>query len=221
MTKIQAGSRVLTLLALASLCATFGGGCAATDAKTGLTNVHTVSPGVLVRGGQPSDLGFRTLRDDYGVRTVVNLNDSTAKTEGHVVESLGMRYVALPSNAFRPDADKVLEFLQAIRDLQSTSGRGSRGAVYVHCQHGMDRTGYAVAAYRILVDGWDADRAMAELRGHQAFPHALLFPAIEPFVRRVYQDRDALRARLTPTTPLPALTPTPAIAKADTSAAGG
>ena len=51
-----------------------------TDAKTGLTNVHTVSPGVLVRGGQPSDLGFRTLRDDYRVRTVVNLNDATATT---------------------------------------------------------------------------------------------------------------------------------------------
>jgi protein tyrosine/serine phosphatase len=203
---------VIPLLALVSLCGIVGGGCAVTDAKTGLTNVHTVSPGVLVRGGQPSDRGFRTLRDDYGVRTVVNLNDSTAKTEGKVVESLGMRYVALPSNAFRPDAEKVIEFLQAIRELQSTP-RGGGGAVYVHCQHGMDRTGYAVAAYRILVDDWDADRAMAELRGLQAFPHAMLFPAIEPFVRGVYRDRDALRARLAPATP--------AIAKTDRIATVG
>jgi hypothetical protein len=219
MIKTQAGFRVLPLLALASLCAMLGGGCAVTDAKTGLTNVHTVSPGVLVRGGQPTDRGFQTLRDDYGVRTVVNLNDLTAKSEGKVVESLGMRYVALPSNAFRPDADKVIEFLQAIRELQSTP---DRGAVYVHCQHGMDRTGYAVACYRILVDGWDADRAMAELRGIQAFPHALLFPAIEPFVRTVYRDRETLRTRLAPPMPTtPAPTPAPAIAKADTTAAGG
>jgi protein tyrosine/serine phosphatase len=201
MIKTQAGFRVLALLALVSLCGIAGGGCAVTDARTGLTNVHTVSPGVLVRGGQPSDLGFRTLRDYYGVRTVVNLNDATARTEGKLVESLGMRYVALPSNAFRPDADKVIEFLQSIRELQRSTPGGSGGAVYVHCRHGMDRTGYAVAAYRILVDGWTADRAMAELRAHQAFPHAMLFPAIEPFVRGVYRDREALRARLAPATP--------------------
>jgi protein tyrosine/serine phosphatase len=219
MGKSQAGSRVLGLLALTSLCATFGGGgCAATDPRTGLANVHTVSPGVLVRGGQPSELGFRTLRDEYGVRTVVNLNDSTAKTEGEIVESLGMRYVALPSNAFRPDGDKVLEFLKAVQERQAAND-GTGGAVYVHCRHGMDRTGYAVAAYRILFDGWDADRAMAELRGYQAFPHALLFPAIEPFVRAVYHDRETFLTRLAPA-PTPA-THTPAIAKAHAPLAGG
>lgn len=203
MIQTPVGVRVLPLLALVSLYASVGGGCAVQDAKTGLANVHTVSPGVLVRGGQPSERGLQTLRDEYGVRTVVNLNDATAKTEGKVVESLGMRYVALPSNAFHPDADKVIEFVDAVREAQSSP---CGGAVYVHCQHGMDRTGYAVAAYRILVDDWTADRAMAELRGYQVFPHALLFPAIEPFVRTVYRDRGALRARL---------------AKAETSAAGG
>jgi hypothetical protein len=85
----------------------------------------------------------------------------------------------------------------------------------------MDRTGYAVAAYRILLDGWDADRAMAELRGIQAFPHALMFPAIEPFVRTVYRDREALRLRLAPAPMKTPATPAPAIAKADTPAAGG
>jgi protein tyrosine/serine phosphatase len=101
----------------------------------------------------------------------------------------------------------------------SPSGAGAGGAVYVHCQAGMDRTGFAVAAYRILVDGWDADRAMAELRGYQAFPHALLFPAIEPFVRAVYHDRETFLTRLAPA-PTPA-THTPAIAKAHAPLAGG
>jgi protein tyrosine/serine phosphatase len=204
-TQVRHPRTFFSYVAIAML-ASAGGGCAVNDAKTGLSNVHTVAPGVLVRGAQPSERGFRTLRDDYGVRTVVNLNDATAETEGKVVESLGMRYVALPSNAFRPDGEKVLAFLQAIRDCQSGTGFPgcTGGAVYVHCRHGMDRTGYAVAAYRILVDGWDADRAMDELRGHQAFPHALMFPAIEPFVRGVYRDREALRGRLAPA---PAATP--------------
>jgi hypothetical protein len=205
MIKTQAQIRVMVIRALVSLCAGIGGGgCAVNDAKTGLSNVHTVAPGVLVRGAQPSERGFRTLRDDYGVRTVVNLNDSTAKTEGKIVESLGMRYIAMPSDAFHPDSEKILQFVKTVRDARATPGGGG-AAVYVHCRHGMDRTGYAVAAYRILVDGWDADRAMAELRSIQAFPHAMLFPAIEPFVRGVYRDRESLRAGFA--APAPPATP--------------
>jgi protein tyrosine/serine phosphatase len=34
----------------------------------------------------------------------------------------------------------------------------------MHCEAGSRRTGVAVAAYRILVDGWDADRAIAEAK---------------------------------------------------------
>src|SRR5688572_15337493 len=40
-------------------------------------NVHTVVPGVLIRGGQPTKRGLRELRDDHGIRTVVNFNDLT------------------------------------------------------------------------------------------------------------------------------------------------
>jgi hypothetical protein len=208
MMRTQAGFRVLVLSALASLCAA-GGGCAVTDGKTGLANVHTVTPGILVRGGQPNERGFRSLHDDYGVRTVVNLNDLTEKSEQRIVESLRMRYLALPSNAFRPDPEKILQFVKTVRDASGG------GAVYVHCQHGMDRTGFAVAAYRILVDGWTADRAMAELRGYQVFPHAMLFPAIEPFVRGVYRDRDDWTRKLSPNSK-PAAAPTAAIASTAT-----
>jgi protein tyrosine/serine phosphatase len=33
---------------------------------------------------------------------------------------------------------------------------------YVHCEHGQDRTGLVVAAYRVLHDGWTTDAARAE-----------------------------------------------------------
>lgn len=36
--------------------------------------------------------------------------------------------------------------------------------VLVHCQHGQDRTGLAIAAYRVSVQGWTKDRAMQEAR---------------------------------------------------------
>jgi protein tyrosine/serine phosphatase len=178
-----------------------------------VANVHTVAPGVLVRGGQPDAAGFRALQQQYGIHTVVNLNDATATSEAKVVEGLGMRYVALPSNPFRPDSTKVLAFLQTV-----ASASADGGAVYVHCRQGMDRTGFAVAAYRILSEGWDADRAMTELRSYQAFPHALLFPGIGPFVRGVYRDRESWLRRLTPpaaTPPAPAAPHAGAVAASD------
>jgi protein tyrosine phosphatase (PTP) superfamily phosphohydrolase (DUF442 family) len=177
-----------------------GVGCARTELK-GVGNVHTVEPGVLVRGGQPDAAGFRALQREYGIGTVVNLNDLTAMQEETVVTALGMSYVALPSSAWQPDAEKLRTFLGAMADARDT------GPVYVHCKHGMDRTGLAVAAYRIVVQGWDAERALAELRSHQEFPHAQMFPALAPMVRHVGACREAWAAALKPPASVP---PSPA-----------
>ena len=38
--------------------------------------------------------------------------------------------------------------------------------VYVHCQHGEDRTGLVIAAYRVRQCGWTKEHAMEEARGH-------------------------------------------------------
>lgn len=158
-------------------------GCASTELRGKVGNVHTVVPGVLVRGGQPDEAGFRALRQAYGISTVVNLNNVGTEREAKAVTGLGMTYVGLPSNPFRPDAQRLRAFLTVVRAARES------GPVYVHCQEGMDRTGVAVAVYRVVEQGWDCERALAELRSHQLFPHGLLFPAIKPFVRDVCRHR--------------------------------
>lgn len=35
--------------------------------------------------------------------------------------------------------------------------------IYVHCKHGVDRTGFIIAAYRVLVQGWDVEDALEEM----------------------------------------------------------
>lgn len=38
-----------------------------------------------------------------------------------------------------------------------------RGSVYFHCLHGVDRTGYMAAMYRIRVQGWSPQAAVDEM----------------------------------------------------------
>jgi hypothetical protein len=108
-----------------------------------------------------------------------------------------LNYLPLPTNPFRLDASNFIAFLKALDDAPRD------GPVYVHCKDGMDRTGVAVAAYRILDCGWAADRALAELRSHQAFEHALLFQNIPPFVRGIGRHAGRWSDRLENAAPPP------------------
>jgi protein tyrosine/serine phosphatase len=49
---------------------------------------------------------------------------------------------------------RLIEIVNLIRQLQKP--------VLVHCQHGEDRTGLVIAAYRVLAQGWTKEQAMSE-----------------------------------------------------------
>ncbi len=73
------------------------------------------------------------------------------------VEALGMRYVHLPwSTMHDPPAEHVKAFLSLFRESPNQT-------VFVHCKAGVDRTGVMVAAYRIAVEHWRPDQAVAEM----------------------------------------------------------
>ena len=140
---------------------------AADDKLSGvpIQRFHRVDDG-LYRGAQPTEAGFRRLKE-LGVRTVVNLRmDADAKrtNEKQIVESLGMRYIQLSvedGNFFtrsRTIPDTV------IKQFFSVIGQSDHGPVFVHCHRGADRTGAMVAFYRIARHGWDSERALKEAR---------------------------------------------------------
>jgi hypothetical protein len=164
------------------LCITLAAGCAPRS-DTGVRNVHIVAAGTLVRGAQADAAGLAALKEKYGIRTIVNFNDHTADSERETAGGLGLAYVALPTSPFHPESEKVMAFLRVMRDPSRS------GAVYVHCKDGMDRTGVAVAAYRIVIDGWETDRAIDEMQQYRTLPHVLAFPDIPPTVRRIGQER--------------------------------
>jgi protein tyrosine/serine phosphatase len=120
--------------------------------RPGLSNLHRVTPR-LYRGAQPLDEGFAELKA-MGVDTVVNLR-SLHSDRDHT-QALGLGYVHIRENAWHLEDEDVIAFLRAVTNPKN-------GTIFVHCQHGADRTGTMIAAYRIVVQGWRKRAAIREM----------------------------------------------------------
>lgn len=113
----------------------------------------------LMRGQQPTDKGFEQLKG-MGVKSVVYLhfNKKQAAHEKAVVEGLGMSFTHIPMSWIMPPKQAQIE-----QWLNITMSEAQR-PVFVHCQHGKDRTGAMVAIYRMAHDKWAYDKARAEMK---------------------------------------------------------
>lgn len=122
-----------------------------------LPNFHAVAPGIW-RGAAPSEAGLERLKA-MGVRTVIDLRISPklVRREGAEARALGFHWINLPMGADPPTPGQVTTFLAAL-------GRAPGEPVFVHCQHGADRTGCMVGIYRVSRQGWAFPRAYAEMR---------------------------------------------------------
>ena len=131
----------------------------------GIPNFGKVTPN-LYRGGLPSRIGMQSLKK-LGIDVIV---DMRGKNEGEqqAAEKLGMQYVAIPSHCPFPHDGPFAKFLKVIQDNPGKK-------VFVHCRLGDDRTGMAVAAYRMANEGWSPQEAMNEMKefGFNTFHHSI------------------------------------------------
>ena len=129
----------------------------------------------LVRGGQPEPQGLHELKN-AGVRTIISLcggsiglvnllrgsgracrEDPETVQEKATADKLGLQYISIPLDVFaEPPMEAIDQFLAVVNDP-------AHHAVFVHCLHGRDRTGLLTAVYRVMHDGWEAERAYAEM----------------------------------------------------------
>ncbi len=114
----------------------------------------------LFRGGQPTDLGLRDLKEKYDIKTIVYLRGKgdKAEKERKLVEAAGMKFINVPlHNWFRP---KQSQIEKAIAEITKDENQ----PVFVHCKRGADRTGTVIAVYRMKFDDWNAKQAYAEAK---------------------------------------------------------
>src|SRR5579863_1679234 len=77
--------------------------------------------------------------------------------EDEMLESRGIRSFHLPLSDWRPPTREVLETAKMLMTDVANH------PIYVHCLHGVDRTGIVCAYYRVKVHGWAIDRALGEM----------------------------------------------------------
>ena len=157
----------------------------------GLPNFYRVSD-KLYRGAQLSAEGARRLQG-MGIKTIVSLrafHDDEALALDVPIARESIRF-----KTWHPENEDVIRFLKIVVDPDRTP-------VFVHCQHGADRTGTLIAIYRIVVEGWSKDEAIREMTegGYGFHP---LWKNLKRYIRELDVDAIRRQAGLThePTTP--------------------
>ena len=148
----------------------------------GLDNFYQVSA-TLYRGEQPTKQGFQELAR-LGVKTVVSLRAYHGERE--TVTRAGLGYERISFKVWHPEDEDMRRFLAIVSDP-------ARQPVFLHCKRGADRTGTAVAVYRICVEGWSREAAIDEMKngGYRFNPR---FTHLEDYLRSF--DAPALKAGL-------------------------
>jgi protein tyrosine/serine phosphatase len=126
-------------------------------ASCGIINFGRVDERVY-RGAQPDEIGMASLKQ-LGVKSIINLRmgNDVINAELEQAHNCSILYTNVPlAGIGRPSEEQIHQVLSLIETLPSP--------VFIHCQHGCDRTGTVIACYRIRHDGWSSEAALQEAK---------------------------------------------------------
>jgi len=130
--------------------------------------------GNLWRGSRPADLKSLS---QFG--KVINLEEANEFVEAERQYALDRgiiwRHYPLSESPF------IAPKAETLRTIVADILHDPELPTLIHCRLGKDRTGYAVAAYRVLVNGWEVDAAYEEAKkyGHASFYYAFWRPVLD------------------------------------------
>ena len=134
------------------------------------------------RCSQPQKYQFAGLAKDHGIGEVLCLRRWHSDEEK--AEDLHVHHVRMSAGSIRDE-----QVVAALRVLVS-----AEKPVVVHCLHGSDRTGAVVAMYRMVVQRWTREKAIAEFADPQYGHHADWFPNIRQYLETA--DIEAVRRQV-------------------------
>ena len=140
----------------------------------GVPNFYRVTD-QLYRSGQPTKEGMDNLKH-YGFETIISLR--TLHSDREKIDMSGLGYERIPMQAWHFEEKDFIRFMQLVTNPK-------RHPVLVHCQHGADRTGAAVAVYRIVVQDWQPSEAIREMREGGYGYHAIWNSFVDGFFDKI------------------------------------
>lgn len=136
------------LILLFAMC----GLASAAEQRPGLGNFHCVTRN-LYRGRQPTAEGMRSL-EAMGVKTVIDLRAFHSDADEATGTKLALERISFKT--WHPEDEDMVRFLQIVTARKNQP-------VFVHCQHGSDRTGMMIAIHRIAIESWSKREAIDEM----------------------------------------------------------
>jgi protein tyrosine/serine phosphatase len=132
-------------------------------------NFRVVTPGRLYRSGQLTPTGLARIVEEYGIRTVITLREEDGRDDSHWEKQFcserDIVFVRIPAREYwsrhgpAPARKSVSRFLQVLGDPDRYPP-----PILVHCFAGEHRTGAFCAIYRMEIEGWSNEEAMAEMK---------------------------------------------------------
>lgn len=123
----------------------------------GVTNFAKLES-TIACGGATTPAGVAEIQK-LGYKTIINLRQANeagadVDAEAAAAKAAGVNYFHIPVNGSAPDPSSADQFLTAV-------GAPANQPVFVHCASGNRAAAYWMIK-RLVVDGWDADRAGTE-----------------------------------------------------------
>ena len=142
-------------------------------------NFHKVNEN-LYRSNQPDAAEFEYMYKRNGIRSVLNLRENNSDKDA--VDAVNRKIknaltlYELPLDTGNITEEDLYKILTIVRDAPKP--------LLIHCWHGSDRTGCAVAASRITFENWRVEDAITELMTPAYGHHRWIYTNIPALLRK-------------------------------------
>jgi len=148
----------------------------------GLPNLHRVTP-TLYRSAQPDKTSGDSIAQ-LGIKTVLSFRKHDQDEPLH--NTPGITFKRYPLYTWDIEERDILAVLRILNDPANQP-------ILVHCTHGADRTGLMMASYRMIVQGWSKEAAIAEMKQGE-YEYHVIWKNIERTIHKM--DIEKMRAEL-------------------------